>query len=527
GKTLSFTSKEKGVFEVKAASGGEALIDTVKDTLYSEDYEEFINTTIYRQEDAKNVYYDGSPFLRFKSSTVDKAPTPKNIAFKADYGIDLFTFDNDILLPVVTASNLFEGPTMLTCLYNLDNLYFIDSNNASYDAMSLATKEDYSKGLSLFYEEGKRSKEQAEFAYGELCFYLDTYYGHPGRETLHDAFLEKGSLDAALSSHDEFTKKAREWLKSTDKTEYYAGLYLLDDYLADTGHTYVKLGTMMLVNSDLALYEGVAAKLASIGYKEGQNAAKRLNQLRPGYREAHDKARTAKGIKDKTGIIEGDTLLYTFDSFTYDDAAWRDYISHTVEEMPHDPIGELVRLLEEHKDGGNVKNVVIDVSDNAGGSGDIVFMMMALMGKEPHVDYFDSINQNQVHVEYEADLNFDGKFDALDKEVSYPYNFAILESNISFSCGNLLPFQAKESGLLVLGDQSRGGACSVLDGVLSEGTFTRIGGQIRLCDKTGESIDFGVEPNVSLYHKEGEEHDFSKFFDLSLISSKIGEFYAK
>ena len=527
GKSISVISSTSGVFRLKSASGGEAVIDTVNDTLKSDDYEEFINTTIYRQEDARNVYYDGSPFLRFKKATTDKAPTPKSIAFKADYGIDLFAVDNDVLLPLPIASNLFEGPTMLTCLYHLDSIYFIDSNDASYDAMTIAIKQDYSEGLKGFYENGKRSKEQAAFSYGELCFFLDTYYGHPGRETLHDTYLQKGTLDAALASHDEITRQARIWLQSTDQIEYYAGLYLLDDYLADTGHTYVKLGTMMMVNHDLALYEAVQAKIASIGYKEGQNAAKRTSQLRPGYHEAFEQARSDKGIKDKTGIIEGDTLLYTFDSFAYEDAEWRDYLSKKTETMPHDPIGELVRLLDAHKDGGTVKNVVIDVSGNGGGSGDVVFMMMALMGKDPHVNYYDAINQNTVHAEYEADLNFDGKFDALDKQVSYPYHFGILCSNLSFSCGNLFPYQAKESGLLVLGDQSRGGACSVFDGVLAEGTYTRIGGNVRLCDKAGQTIDFGVVPDVSLYQKEGENHDFSKFFDLSVISKEMNEFYAK
>ena len=522
GKPLREVKPANGVFTVTSASGGVAVIDTVNDTLKSDDLEQFINTTIYRQEDAKNVYYDGAPFLRVKDSSSDVAPTPKNIEFKKDYGIDLFALENDVLLPVTTASNLFQGPTMLTCFYTTTDLFFIDPVSQDFSTETLVGDSEFRERLSAFFTNGKRSPEQADFSYGELCFFIDNYYGRPGRETLHTSLEEKGSLDAALAAHDDITRQARTWLKSTDQVEYYAGLYLLDDYLHDCGHTVLNMGAMMYINFDEHLYQAVEDKIASIGYTIRQNAAKGVESE---YSDAYREARNAKGVVDKGSIVEGDTLLYTFDSFIFDIPGWADYYSHKIDEYPHDPIGEFKRVLEQYKDGQTIKNIVVDLSNNGGGSGDVVFTLIAMMGGKPYLNFYDFINKNVVHVDYEVDLNFDGKFDELDAAVTYPYRFGLLDSRISFSCGNLMPVQAKESGFLLLGDRSGGGACAVLDGVSAEGYYTRISSQIRLSGKGGEDVDKGVEPHVYLYQKTEESHDFSQFFDLGLMKTKMDEFY--
>ncbi len=525
GKFFINVDEYNGKYTYTSAAGGAAAIDTKKDTLASLDFQQFINTSIYRQDNIRNVYYDGSPFVRVKSTTTDVSPSPTVISFKK-YGIDLFSLDNDVLLPITLASNLFQGPTMLTCFYSGDNIYFIDPNDPTYNTETVVMMDEtYREGLEGYFSNGKRSKEQAEYSYGELCFYLDTYYGRPGRETLHKTLEDYKSLDAALAAYDDITRQARIWLKSTDQCEYIAGLYLLDDYLSDTGHTIINFGAMMYANSHEDVYNKIDELFTSINYTPKQNAAKREYKTIEGYSEAFEEARNEKEIKDKKALIEGDTLLYTFNAFAYDDAGWRSYISKESSEMPHDQIGEFVRLLEEYKDGSTIKNICIDLSDNGGGSGDVVFTFMALMGKEPYLNYYDCINKNYVHVEYEVDKNFDGKFDEEDKKLVYPYNFAILSSNFSFSCGNILPVQAKESGILLLGDKSGGGACAVFDGVVAEGYYARIGGSVRLVDKEKNVIDFGVEPNIYTYHNDQGVIDLSEFYDLSAIKKHMDEFY--
>lgn len=525
GMPLGNLACSEGVVTATSANGGVAVFDTIADTLYSKDIEQFINTTIYRQKGAGNFYYDGSPFLRIDSSSSDRDPTAKSVRFQEDYGINLFAYEGDLLLPLPLAANLFQGPTMLTCFYTQENIYFLDSNDRAYEPTAVLMDPDYSPGLDAFFTNGKRSKEQAAYSYGELCFFIDNYYGRPGRETLHDALLQYGGLDAALLAQDDVTRKAREWLQSTDQIEYYAGVTILDDYLHDTGHTYVYFGTMLYLNGHEELQKARDEKMASIGYTFRQNAASREAQSNPGYDGAFVAARKEKGIEDRGTLVDGDTLLYTFDTFVYDQAGWADYYAGKRATYPDDPIGDFKRIQEEYKDGKTVKNIVIDLSRNGGGSGDVVFMLMAMMGKDPYLNFYDGLNGNYVHVDYDADLNFDGSFDEKDDEVTYPYRYAVLASGNSFSCGNLLPLQAKESDIMLLGDQTGGGACAVIDGVLAEGYYARIGCYVRLVSAKHDEVDFGVVPDVTLLRRDGDEIDLSQFFDLKLIAGYMDEFY--
>ena len=527
GMPLNEVKYSEGVVTAISAAGGVAVFDTVKDTLCSTDLEQFINTTVYRQKGVINTYYDGSPFLRVKSSSIDVAPTAKLIDFKTEYGINLFAYQEDLLLPITLAANLFQGPTMLTCFYTKENLYFVDPNDPTYDTGAVIMNPEFTSGLDAFFENGKRSKEQADYSYNELCFFIDTYYGRPGRETLHDALLQYGTLDAALKAKDDVTRKAREWLQSTDQAEYYAGITILDDYLHDTGHTVVYYGAMLYMGQHEELQEACDAKIASIGYKFRQNAARREAQSNPKYDSSFVAARKEKDIKNRGTIVDGDTLLYTFDSFVYDGAGWNDYYTGKRTTYPEDPIGDLKRIQEQYKDGKTIKNIVIDLSRNGGGSGDVVFMLMAMMGKNAYLNYYDGINKNHVHVDYYADLNFDGIFDEKDEAVTYPYQYGILASGISFSCGNLLPAVAKESGIILLGDQTGGGACAVIDGVLAEGYYARLGCQVKLTTKDHGDVDFGIAPDVTLLRRNGDEIDLSSFFDLNVIRGHMNEYYKK
>lgn len=515
-----------GVYVISSASGGVATFDTVEDTFHSLDMEQFINTTIFRQANAKNVYYDGSPFIRVKDVNVDVGPSPKSIQLKKDYAIDLFAFDQDVLVPITFASNLFQGPTMLTCFYTKEKLYFIDPNDEGHGPVTYINSEEYIDGLDGFFENGKRSPEQARYSYGQLCFFIDNYYGRPGRERLHATLEEQGSLDKALSVYDDYTRQAQAWLKSTDQIEYYAGMAILDDYISDTGHTVSRFGDFLYLRNRPELEDAMTQKLASIGYTLKQNAPKRIGMDRE-YSSAIRQARMAKGIDDLSVIIEGDTLLFTFDEFTFNLKTWQDYYSGKRDTLPKDPIGTFKNVLERYKDGGTIKNVVVDISNNGGGFADVVFMLMAMMGKGGYMNYFDFINKNNVHVTYDADLNFDGRFDEEDAKVKYPYNFGILTSGVSFSCGNVLPMQAKESGIMILGDTTGGGACAVLDGIRAEGYYTRISSHVHIMTADGHNTDFGVEPHRSLCTKTAKGYDLSKFYDLSVIKQYMDEFYAE
>lgn len=522
GKDIGIEHLGNGVYDLTSASGTKATLDTKANTLSTDDLMNFVNTTIYRQEGVSNTYFDGSPFIRIKETVSDKPAEPKLIDFQK-YGIDIVGIGEDVYLPLVTASNLFSGPTMVTCFYDENNLYFVDPSDLSYDTSVVVWSESYIESIGAYFPGGKRSEEQAEFSYGELCFYLDTFYGHPGRESLHDDYLPGGSLDETLKNGDGYAKKTRELLKSQDKAEYFTGLELLDGLLSDAGHTVIDAGASVVMRKDNSLSYAVAEVEEECGYSYYDKAAS--SNYDYDYMRGLAQARLAAGIDNLGEKVSGDTVLYTFDSFMFEMSEWESYYRGE-RQMPEDELGNFKRILDKYKDSETIKNVVLNISANGGGYGDLVFSFMGLMCGESYLHYRDMTNGNICTTTYEFDANSDGEFDEADKEVHYDYNFGILSSACSFSCGNFLPLEAMENGIMLLGDKSGGGACAVLDSCSAEGLYVRISSPIHMIGKNGEEYDRGVPCDTTLVTSSDTGYDFSSFFDLNTISSAMNEFYA-
>ena len=525
GKEMTVVEGQDGVYSCTSAAGGTATIDVKNGILRSPNLEEFINTTIYRQDGVANVYYDGAPFVKIKSTTYHQAATAKTILFTEDYGIKLYGYEGDALLPLPILSNLFQGPTMLTCLYTTKTFYFIDPNDNAFNSDKVGSDPQFLEDTLAFFENGKRSQEQADFSYGQICFFLDNYYGLPGREPIHQSMLSEGKLDLALQRHSEFTKKCRTFLRSTDQYEFYAGVSILADHFNDTGHTSLNRTLMAYeYHTQGKSAEKIDAILEGIGYSSSDVTPTRA-AFQDGYIPKLQDAYQRAGNKDKAAIVSGDTVLYTFNGFFYDVAGWKDYYEGKTDTIPEDQVGNFKRTLDRYKDDPSIKNVVVNLSVNGGGSGDVVFTFMALMGKPSYLRNYDYINKNIAHTIYEIDTNFDRKFDELDKENVYRYNFGLLVSGYSFSCANLLPVQAKENGIMLLGDTTGGGACAVVETATAEGLIANSSSQVRLEALNGAPIDFGVAPHESLVTKTEAGPDFSHLYDLSLISEKMNAFY--
>lgn len=523
---LTIVKGEKHIYTVTSANGEVATIDTENDTLTCADYQNFISSTIYRQDNVSNVYFDGAPFLRVKNVTATEAAKPKTINFKK-YNINLIGKDDDILLPVATASNMFMGPTMITCFCTNDSIYFIDPNDPHWETGSLMYDSRYYSGLRKTFKEGTRTKEEALFSYGELCFLIDTYYGLPGREYLHEELKQYRDLDKALQERNEVTRQAREYLMSTDYSEYLAGIKMLAAFISDAGHSVADIGTSYYLNSDSSLNSKVAKALNEINFQESKYEAPR--NINSSYMYGlYDARQSGPSVAANSYVLKGDTLFYRMDQFDFDIYDWNNFYKNPLtNQMPKDAVGNFKRMLEKYKDNSSVKNVVVDISLNPGGYGDIVCAFMGLMNGNTYQHSYDTVNERQITVNYEFDKNFDGKFDEHDAEVHYNFNFAVLCSGYSFSCGNLLPAQAKESGIALLGDKSGGGSCAVIDASSAEGLYVRLSCQDHLMGLDGTDYEFGVPVDYSLVTETAGHYDFTNFYNIPYMSLKINQFYSE
>lgn len=182
-----------------------------------------------------------------------------------------------------------------------------------------------------------------------------------------------------------------------------------------------------------------------------------------------------------------------------------------------------------------VKNLIIDITANGGGSADIVMAMTSLIFGKSYISQDNSLTGQRSIVEYEVDRNFNGVFDEADQDVNYDLNFAVLTSGTSFSCGNLFPSMLKDAGIPVMGATSGGGACAIQAMCTADGFCFQISSfRARLNSLEGENIDAGVTPDLPIAADGTVEikvdddntltvKDYSKYFDIDYLRALLEE----
>ena len=79
-----------------------------------------------------------------------------------------------------------------------------------------------------------------------------------------------------------------------------------------------------------------------------------------------------------------------------------------------------------------MKNFVIDISTNGGGSVDIDMMITSLLANSSVLYSENTMTRQRAKTTYVVDRNFDGKFDERDRDVRYDLNVGVLTSGFSF-----------------------------------------------------------------------------------------------
>lgn len=168
----------------------------------------------------------------------------------------------------------------------------------------------------------------------------------------------------------------------------------------------------------------------------------------------------------------GETAFVSFDSFTFTyDAFEEDGKTPVADLWKKDSFFYLAHQFEAIKAKGGVKRVIIDDSANGGGTVGVAMKILSLISKENTSRFYlydwrkDVL---QTHVT-KVDSNLDGVYD-LNDVYGDDFEFAILTSPYSFSCGNALPYYAKRYGhAKILGLTSGGGECVVGETLLPSG----------------------------------------------------------
>lgn len=542
GSTISVTKTGDGLYQLQNA-GGNATVNTTTDMMVFDDYMAFTNLMDLLQPGMDNAYYDGAPYVRYNHQTL----TGGSSAVTFDYGkyaIDLRGDDAAVYFPFTTLADLYADLTYHNAACNGEKVV-------------VTMCEDEKRGIDVLdpdfttesiMEAGTRTADMAAYSYSELCFVLDHFYGFPGRTPIEHMNYQEG-LDKVLTSTAD-GQQVKQLLLSTDMTEYVYGLEMLNAYFSDGGHTSIWCSESLIgdESSDFADTYPSLAQFYKENYYDGNMESGIISTVNKNMRSLfygnfdsiNDDGDDDDDDDDDddTPVVtyhkKGNTAICHFDSFNrINREAWSKYYAGTgplptVENTEDDDLVIFLDALKKANEDPEVKNFVIDLTLNLGGSLDVVVAMTSLIYGESLCRCFNVLTGQQTTWYYDVDRNLDGKFDILDNDVHYDLNFCIMPSRLSFSCGNLFPSLCQDARQLVVGEKSGGGSCAVCMYRTAEGLKYGISSaRARLINKQGQNIDGGVVPQVpialgpDLTWQIFTVANFTNFYDLDNLSSII------
>ena len=516
-------------------------IDTAAQTVSVNDMTAFLG------QNAAGALPDGivekEEFIALRPSAKNESSqTPAQgftVRLKDDYGVEMIRVEDDILLPFAVAQAVFAAPAMRAVFaYNGDDYYdIVSSVDSIYGTMSAAPNPYATKWYSgSFASRSELSEEYAKYNYAAMCILLDLTYGHKAEKgiTSFDSYLDEHGMKAPLLS--------------TDPKDDVEPLKKLFGVLFDSGHD-SEILSPSIIDSEGAIEkaEMIHEILSLIGYDSiselsedwspiiyavlkhlpkdviqqvsgtatdndengdpavGPNVSNlvaemlRLQMLKP------------LGFKSSSVTIVGDTAVIYFEGFKEDLTRSESFYTKlpTKKDLDTSSFGLFYYAFEQIKKDGNVKNVVIDLSNNGGGSAAALVSTLGFLSNdgEVRISYRDLLNDDYREEYYHVDTNLDGSFDDEDG-YGGQYKFYVLTSGSSYSCANAFPYFAQLEGLAtVIGEKPGGGDCVVAYYIDAYGHVGGISGFKQLGNMDGDTFTSDESATVVDIPFEGSEGD--------------------
>ena len=344
-----------------------------------------------------------------------------------------------------------------------------------------------------------RSSALTDFTYNELCINLDLNYGlkelHGNKFDCFDSYFEYVGLKSKLLNPDPeiFCKAIWDLCEAyfSDNhsnfkfASYYCGYDIAKKFAerVETGDENLLTGESLGKKIELyytARQNVYGEKVPGLEFSsDGKTAIVRFDEY------------TTYGASDLNAIINEKTTEDICNSIKENYTAIQkdiktEYYLYCVNKMIKEKPG--------------VENVILDMSNNTGGSCRTAVATLAWMLGEVQTNITNSITGAKCSSVYVCDINADGKFD--ENDTIKDKKLFCLISPASFSCGNMVPAMLKSSDRVVLlGETSGGGSSVVYNTMAADSTIFRISSRYVMSEnKNGSNydIDKGIEPHVRL-----------------------------
>ncbi len=512
------------IYEI-TTSGGTAMVDVKADQFTTSSIISIFDMIGLIGSDIPcAVSYDGSQFVKPKERLLLPEVATVTFDFKK-YHIDLYDDGSNVYFPYATLADIYSDMNLNTTYYNDGDKELIINSSLDFDSYK---KMDPNRNERI-YGRQEVTDDLAQFRYNELCFVFDYIYGYPSHDNeLFRAGMEQCGLDAALDKIKSGSE-VKQLLKSKDNTAFLLGMDGFQQLADDGGHTALTQASFIAglpaVKARCDAYAAQYPATVALFNEFVDNMAKMnsfVSKMKTLRKEAYGEKKYIVSSDKSTAVI----VLNSFMDLDYE--GWKTYYASQKTEADWEQLLArdenllatfLSGVKQARKDG--VKNIILDLTQNTGGSSDLVLAVQSLITKSEeerqqvslYSDYVISKQSSTTH--YIVDRNFDGKFDDADAKVdNTDLNFAILTSHRSFSCGNLMPSMMKDGGFKVMGERSGGGACAIQIQFTPDGMMYYISCyRLRMLNAQRKNIDAGVPVDI--------EVPVEKFYDIDYLAEKF------
>lgn len=493
-----------------------AIFDLTKHTLAFENYDLFFQRpdSVYMDpaEVANAEKTEGGPsYLRINQErTSNIAGQPVALGwYTQDVGVILSKNSDgtyNLAIPLQMLNDIFLSPSMNHFVYNGVKLY--------PSAFITPTSDYYTTSTYL----GKpRSAAMAELCYNELCMNLDFNYG---LKAIHgiDKFPDFDSyfVSAGIKKN----------LMSTETQTFANALKDVCEFYFGDGHSNYMLNSPYLGPE----YKPTGYHTSPIGEKFKENGKKygdarkdKVGENIPGYKVSTDGKTAIVRFDEFTNNGETNTKAKKMENGEYIYTNLLDkYVNYKTDrrheyEDIYDTVSFIYAVNKKIQEDPNIKNIVLDLSNNGGGANHSACFVLAWMLGKCDFDFTNPITGAKWSIGYEADVNMDGNF-AQDNDTVKDKKLFCLISPCSFSCGNMVPAMLKASDCVtILGVTSSGGSSCVQPSSAADGTIFRMSSKyVMSVNKNGSyyDIDRGVDPHYYINKPEN-------FYDTDTISELV------
>ena len=355
-------------------------------------------------------------------------------------------------------------------------LHLTESYPNPFTHETLSTKLDINKDQTYFLKK-TRTKEYAQYDYNVTRLHFGEFYG---LRTSHPEVMDV----------DHFFAPYKKEILSEDLLTYNLGMVKLLYSGVDDGHTKIKGFTTFDGNAGMNAYE----KEINDAMGPRRRGLFNLRDALQAYRKDCD-IDIGYEVVDEAAYITFDqfaAMEFDKNKFTQDPDAYADDNSIAL---------FYTALQDTALNHPEVERVIIDLTCNGGGMAITIPTLLAFMGEDVTL---------KINNYYTGDL-YETHYTVEVPNYGDDYEFYILTSPFSFSCGNLLPAAAQYNGFAkIIGAQSGGGG-SMVDNVYTPSGFAYTTSSLLTMlrqDKDGKMVeaDDGVPVDLSVpsslwYHR--------------------------